>query len=275
MARTTRRAMRSCGRRGQTMIAMNRTIAVAFVLFLVVSVTLAQETKGAKNVPQDTSKSADTEKTPRHGVAEFGLRQFWGDEYGRPDLPFKPGIQNSKYNEYRDIRNGFFVRRLVVEMEDFLGSSDYVGLQSRNSIYKDQSYLATVGQWGKYKVQFRYDEIPHTFTNTARTMFTTTTPGVFTISPLIRSSLQASQALSSLPSTIQMQVVPGMQFVTPELERRNGSLVASYEPNGRWTVWTAVNREHISGTRPLGAIFNSSPSASTTGGDGIEIPEPI
>lgn len=257
------------------MVTPKNTVSIALALLVMVPVTLSQQAETDKKAQQEKSKSADVEKKPEHGVAEFGLRQFWGDEYGRPDLPFKPGIQNSKYNEYRDIRNGFFVRRLIVEMEDFLGSSNYVGLQSRNSIYKDQSYLATVGKWGMYRVQFRYDEIPHTFTNTTRTMFTTTTPGAFTISPLIRSSLQASQALSTLPSTIQTQVVPGMQFVTPELERRNGSLIASYEPNGRWTLWTSVNREHMSGTRPLGLIFNSSPSASTTGGDGIEIPEPI
>lgn len=219
--------------------------------------------------------AAQDDKKPERGQVEFGVRQIWGDEYGRPDLPFRLGIQNSKYNEYRDIRNGFFVRRFRIEAEDFLGTKNYVGLQSRNSIYKDQSYLATFGRWGKYKIQFRYDEIPHTFTNTARTLFTTTAPGVYTISPTIRGTLQANQNLTTLPSMIQTQVVPGMQFITPALERRNGSLLASYSPTAEWTLWTAFSREHMSGTRPLGAIFNSSPSAATTGGDGVEIPEPI
>jgi MtrB/PioB family decaheme-associated outer membrane protein len=251
------------------------TIILALALLLFATVARAQDaTKPATTPGSSADTNADNAK-PERGTVEFGLRQVWGDVYGRPDLPFKQGIQNSKYNEYRDIRNGFFLRRAVVELEDFLGSPHYVGLQSRNSVYKDQSYLATLGRWGKYKLQFRYDEIPHTFTNTSRTLLTTMAPGVFTISPLVRSSLQTSQALTTLPNTIQTQVVPGMQFFTPELERRNGALGFAYEPSADWTVWTSVMREHMSGSRPLGAIFNSSPSASTTGGDGVEIPEPI
>ena len=219
--------------------------------------------------------AAQDDKKPERGMVDFGVRQVWGDVYGRPDLPFQPGIQNSKFNEYRDIRNGFFIKRFRLDFEDVLGSKNYVTLQSQRAIYKDQSYLASFGRWGKYKIQFRYDEIPHTFTNTARTLFTSTAPGVFTISPFLRTSLQAAQALTTLPNTIQTQVVPGMQFITPALLRRNGSLLASYSPSDSWTVWTSFSREHMSGTRPLGAIFNSSPSAATTGGDGVEIPEPI
>ena len=37
----------------------------------------------------------------------------------------------------------------------------------------------------------------------------------------------------------------------------------------------SYSREHESGSRPLGVIFNSSPSASLTGGYGAEVPEPI
>src|SRR5262249_18524600 len=40
-------------------------------------------------------------------------------------------------------------------------------------------------------------------------------------------------------------------------------------------VQAAYGREHESGTRPLGEIFNTSPSASLTGGYGVEGPEPI
>ena len=250
-----------------------KALVIALLGILLLPALAAQDSSKPTQKPAATD-NADNAK-PERGMIDFGVRQVWGDEYGRPDLPFKPGIQNSKYNEYRDIRNGFFIRRFRLDFEDVLGSKNYVSLQSQRAIDKDQSYLASFGRWGKYKVQFRYDEIPHTFTNTARTLFTTTAPGIFTISPQIRASLQAGQALTSLPSTIQTQIVPGMQFVTPSLVRRNGALLASYSPSSNWTLWTAVSREHMSGTRPLGAIFNSSPSAAITGGDGVEIPEPI
>ena len=41
------------------------------------------------------------------GFIELGVRQFWGEVYGRPDLPFQPSLYTSKFNEYRDVTNGF------------------------------------------------------------------------------------------------------------------------------------------------------------------------
>ena len=57
------------------------------------------------------------------------------------------------------------------------GSKYFLDVQSNNAIYRDQSYLATFGAWNRFKVQFRYDEIPHTYTNTARTLYTQTARG--------------------------------------------------------------------------------------------------
>jgi len=219
--------------------------------------------------------AAQEAEKPERGMVDFGVRQLWGDVYGRPDLPFKPGIQNSKFNEYRDIRNGFFVRRFRLELEDVLGSKNFVSLQSQRAVFRDQSYLASFGSWGRYKLQFRYDEIPHIYTNTSRTLYTTTVPGVYTIAPLVRTSLQPIDANTILPSTIENQVVPGMAFVTPFILRRNGTFFSSYNPTASWTIWGAFSREHQTGTRPIGTIINSSPSAALTGGFGEELPEPI
>ncbi len=215
------------------------------------------------------------DQQPERGTVEVGVRGIWGDVYGRPDLPFSPLLKTSKYNEYRDLRDGVFLRKLRLNFEDLLGSKNYFHLQSQKAIYKDQSYLATFGQYNKFKLQFRYDEIPHIYTNTARTLFTQTSPGVFTISPLTRSTLQGLATSTSLPSTIQTQVVPGMNFITPRIERKAGTALLGYNFTPDWNVSASYTREHESGTRPIGQIFNSSPSASLTGGYGVEVPEPI
>ena len=111
---------------------------------------------------------------PVAGVVELGSRWSWGDVYGRPDLPFDPSLKTSKYNEYRDLRDGFFIPRVRLSMDDIAGSKYFLDVQSNNAIYRDQSYLATFGAWNRFKVQFRYDEIPHTYINTARTLYTDT-----------------------------------------------------------------------------------------------------
>jgi hypothetical protein len=92
---------------------------------------------------------------------------------------------------------------------------------------------------------------------------------------LTRNSLQALDASTSLPSTIQTQLVPSMNFIVPGIERRAGTGLFAYNINSHWDVVGSFSREHESGQRPLGLLFNSSPSASLTGGFGTEVPEPI
>src|SRR4029077_4962602 len=112
------------------------------------------------------------------------------------------------------------LRRVDLQFESVLGSRNYFALQSQRTLYRDQSYFATFGQYGKFKIQFRYDEIPHTYTDTARPLFTQTSPGVWSFPTLIRQALQAPLAPgTSLASIINTQVVPQFNFITPAIIR--------------------------------------------------------
>ncbi len=140
--------------------AIQKLAIVLLILVMVPAVALGQEER------------------PQRGMVEAGTRNSWGDVYGRPDLPFTPSLKTSKYDEYRDLRDGFFIRRFRLNMDDIAGSKYYLDLQSDKAVYRDQSYLATFGQWNRFKLQFRYDEIPHTYSNTTRTLYTQTGNGV-------------------------------------------------------------------------------------------------
>ena len=83
------------------------------------------------------------------------MRNSWGEVYGRPDLmlgpggpaasgnpsiapgclgcgtPFDPLLRTSKYEEYRDLRNGFFIRKLDVTFDNVLGHHNYVACSRR------------------------------------------------------------------------------------------------------------------------------------------------
>src|SRR5450631_66452 len=215
------------------------------------------------------------EPAPVHGMVEGGSQTIWGNVYGRPDLPFTPNLETSKFNEYGDLRDGFFIRRFRVNIDNLAGSKYYVDMQSDRAIYLDQSYLATFGAWNRFKIQFRFDEIPHTYSNTARTVYTQTARGVLTIPLLTRNTLQGLSASTTLPSTIQTQLVPSMSFLTLKTERRAGTALFAYNIGENWDLLASFEREHESGTRPQGVIFNSSPSAAISGGYGAEVPEPI
>ncbi|HEV8525099.1 MAG TPA: MtrB/PioB family outer membrane beta-barrel protein, partial [Terriglobales bacterium] len=213
------------------------------------------------------------ERPADRGSIELGVRHVWGDVYGRPDLPFQPSFETSKFNEYRDLRTGFFVRRFTLTLDDILGSKNYLSAQSRSAIYRDQSYLVTFGQYGRYKIQFRYDEIPHIYTNTSRTLYTETAPGVFTITPAVRSTLQATSG-TNIPATALAQV-SSMTFITPAIRRKGATGLVSYDITSDWNIFGLFWRENQVGTRPIGLLLNSSPSASATAGYGAEVPEPI
>ncbi|HET6930750.1 MAG TPA: MtrB/PioB family outer membrane beta-barrel protein [Candidatus Acidoferrum sp.] len=214
-------------------------------------------------------------KDADHGTVDFGVRFATGDVYGRPDLPFQPSLKASQFNEYQDVRDGFYVRRLDVKFNNVLHTKNYFGLQSQSTLYHDQSYLASYGQYGKFKVQFRYDEIPHIYSDTTRTLFAQTSPGVYRFPALIRQALQAATPANTIPNIVNTQVVPQSNFFTPAIYRKAGTISAGYNLNSHWTVNGMFFRESQKGARPIGLIMNSSPSASTTSGFGVELPEPI
>ena len=85
---------------------MNRSITALLVgiaaLFVTVPALPAQQPQTAPK-PELTDEFPDEIRGDR-GRVEFGYRYFWGDVYGRPDLPFVPDLKTSKLNEYNDIR---------------------------------------------------------------------------------------------------------------------------------------------------------------------------
>ncbi len=238
---------------------------------------------------KDKEKVKVEDNPADHGFIDFGVRYAWGDVYGRPDLrsgqclgcgtPFDPVLKTSKFNEYRDVRNGFYVRRLDVRYDNVLNSKNYVALQSQRTLYRDQGYLATFGQYGKFKLQFRYDEIPHIYSNTTRTLFNQTSPSVWSFPSLIRQSIQTYQGTAptppgtSLPMLINTQVTPETNFITPSIIRKGGTALISYNLTPAWGLNLSYWRESERGNRPIGLIMNSSPSASATAGFGVELPE--
>jgi MtrB/PioB family decaheme-associated outer membrane protein len=213
------------------------------------------------------------EQPAERGSIELGVRQVWGSVYGRPDLSFKPSLLDSKVNEYGDIRNGFYVKNLNATLDNLLGSNNFLDLQSRSAVYKDQSFLATFGQYGRYKAQFRYDQSPHTYTDTARTLFTQNTPGVFTFPSALRTTLQGTTA-ANIPGVVN-GLVPSFNFITPSTTRKAGT--GSFDMKGTedWSFSFLFARETQTGSRPIGYVLNSSPSASASSGAGVELPEPI
>src|ERR1700746_2265268 len=144
----------------------SKQLAVMALFALLLPAGLFAQEKTTDNEKTQTKEKENVgvpSKEADHGMVECVVRDVTGDVYGRPDLqtrqclgcgtPFNPGLRTSKFNEYRDVRDGFYVRRFNLHYDDILGSKYYVSLKSQKAIYHDQSYLATFGQYGKFRLQ--------------------------------------------------------------------------------------------------------------------------
>src|SRR5437868_6716400 len=125
---------------------------------------------------------------PEHGVVEFGFRGVTGTVYGRTDrsaVPFSnafhPNLSDSALNTYYDYPNAFYIPKATVQLDSLFGSRHYLNFQSSSngfafadggSLSRDQRIIVTLGEYGRYKAQFRYDQTPHIFSGTTRTLLT-------------------------------------------------------------------------------------------------------
>lgn len=239
-------------------------------------------------------------------VVEFGIRAITGDVRGRQDLQFRPDIVTSKFNEYSDRRNGFYLRRADLLFDNFFGTGNFIELKTTSSVYRNQSYLVNYGRYGKFLMQFRYDEIPHIYTNTARTIYNEVSPGVWQVPVALKQAMQtasstgtAAQISVALPSFMVNQITCGppippsttapncaASFFTPRILRKAGSGTVSYNVNEDWSLFGMYSRENQVGHRPIAVLFYSSPGVSassqpqtTSGrqspGTASEVPESI
>jgi len=73
----------------------------------------------------------------------------------------------AKFNEYRDLKDGVYGKiRLKFDDDQY-----FMKLNAGDIAYDTQNYKLEGGMWGKYKMYFKYNEIPHNFTYDAKTFF--------------------------------------------------------------------------------------------------------
>ena len=118
---------------------------------------------------------------PERGRIETGIRQLYGDR------------RSSKFNEYRDIPQGFFIRHSEIDLNDlFHNKTFFFNFQTRDTREKDQTYLLGLGVYRRYRLDLLWDQTPHVFTTTAKSFLVESSPGVFTVPSPLRSVLQSS-----------------------------------------------------------------------------------
>lgn len=92
----------------------------------------------------------------------------------------KSSSNSAKFNEYRDIRDGFYLYDLQFEGVD-TETGRYLELGGKNLIRDDQYIRFGVGNYGSWGLQVERNEIPHNISNKAKTPFIDQGNGLFTV----------------------------------------------------------------------------------------------
>jgi MtrB/PioB family decaheme-associated outer membrane protein len=189
------------------------------------------------------------EGNSERGILEIGARGLAGDR------------NSSKFDEYRDLSPGFFVQRFETRLEHLFQSNYFFNFQTRKSLDNDQSFRASFGNYGKFHFDVKWDATPHDFTNAASTLYTQSSPGVFTFPSALRTSLQSNPA--GLAS-----ILNGATAMDVSLKRRLGSGTFEYTPAAAWGLMLQYSREAEDGYRPFGTALNGMNNA-------LEMTEPV
>jgi len=136
------------------------------------------------------------------GEAELGGRIVWdsGDE--------------AKFEEYRDLRDGVIGNfDLLLENEAI---THWLRGRGENLGYDDQRYWLEGGRYGRYQIEAFYGELPHIFSDSARTPYGRTGKNTFVLPP----------AFPNIATTIPDPSL--FRDVDQELKWREGSVGTSY-----------------------------------------------
>ncbi len=219
---------------------MSRQLLQRFILFAIVPVLLL------------ASRTAYAQGEADLGQIEFGVRQLYGNR------------SSAKFNEYRDIPQGVFIRHAEVDLNDLFKKSFFFSLQARDPRENDQTFLISLGTSRQYRLDLKWDQTPHVFTTTARSFLIENTPGVFVAPFPIKSILQANA--SNVP--VLQSVLSSSPAVNMSLRRDKGSGTLTLTPRTDWTLKLNYSHEKMYGHRPFGTVANGLTNIT-------ELPEPI
>ena len=126
---------------------------------------------------------------------------------------FTAGVQqdevsnnSSKFNEYRDIRDGFYLYDLNFEALD-TETGLYLDFNGKNLIRDDQTIDFGLGKFGFWKLDVNRNETPHNLSNKAMTPFNNQGDGYLAVPALVGLDEAAGVGTPTLvPTTPQMAV---------------------------------------------------------------------
>ncbi len=205
-------------------------------------------------IASPATAETDAGSTVVNGEVEVGGRTITGD-WG-----------SSKFEEYRDLRPGLFGGGEVsVEGKEGMYYFD----ASANNVYRDdQHYEARSGRYGRYRLEVEYDEMPHVFSNAARTLYTEEGDGILTLPDSTQATIQNGSTSAEQSAALQ-NALAGVRRVPLRFLLKSGRVGFYYRPLVNLEFNVGYRIQQKDGTRPWGMAFGSP------GGNFVNVAAPI
>lgn len=197
-----------------------------------------------------------------------------GWEYsGWTELGGLGGDANDKaalFRMYKDLDNGLYLNNFGLQMEK-PAAARFFEIEGGGVGRHDQFYGLQFGRYNDWRVRLFYNETPHVFTTTYRSLWNGVGTDHLTLSattpPLVAGGGNAatqtiSQNIRTALTTIQdsdLQVV-----------RKKGGIKYDLTLSESWKMYGSYTHEKREGARPFGAVWGGF-----DGGGNVEIPESI
>lgn len=183
--------------------------------------------------------------------------------------------RSSKFTEYRDVPNGFIFDAFDLSLTK---GDHYFNLSANRIRQRDGRYIVTLGDYGKYNVDFTWDKIPHRYSFFAQTLYVQgpgpTGPGVYAGTGVFYYGLPDAIQLANqnagahaAATALWSQFLTGVHDIDLGLQRNKGTLNLTYTPSVPVTLSLDASRETTKGTREMGATFGFN--------NAVELAEPI
>jgi len=242
-------------------------------LVLVAALSLAGMTAWAEEKPAKAGK-AEKKTAPEEAVPAWvnWLNAGLPFDFQLTGLDVEGGYRfiggdrsSAKFQEYRVLQESPFVdhARLSLETKD---KKRYVEFFTFDPFKNDQSYNLRAGKYGDYELEIFWDQIPHVFSTTGRTVFNTTiadNAAVLTLPPDAPRNNPTSAAV--LTNFLNQRAAPvDLAFTTSK-----GGLKLKYNLTESLDLGVRYTYTEKDGTIPFGAGFGSP------GGTIVELPAPV
>jgi MtrB/PioB family decaheme-associated outer membrane protein len=190
---------------------------------------------------------------------------------------------SSKFNEYRDIRDGYYFLNMWLDVLDTL-SGRFIKLDGENLLRTDQSVRFQIGDLRRgWKFIINRDEIPHRYSNSAMTPFIYRGSGLFTLPDqvsIIKDGDDATGTPSLVPTAPQMTVNDSLiadylkTFLRPEelaIQRNRTDIALNFLPSNQVAFHLNYSDERRDGSKLAYGPIGDRPPRTLN----VQVQEPV